>query len=260
MLQDTKGYIFRCSNATQKECFEKMLFGDKLVYRSKQPVRKGDILFLYNVATEILQGVFVAETDATINIDREAWGGDYPWQVKVAWKEKYEPIGKKTFSTVVPFGGLRLRYPSSSITSRQVTALIEIFKENQNTPAEEAEFRDVFPADYRAQDGHWVRSMAELTIDNWLFNKRIVHGYEARLPSDEVYRCDFFLPIVGQQEYVYIEYWGMEDKKYQRRKEQKLEIYKKHGLPLVQLTLKELRNLDETLSKMLRPYINDKKL
>jgi len=33
---------------------------------------------------------------------------------------------------------------------------------------------------YRTEDGHWVRSKAELIIDNWLYRGRIVHAYERR--------------------------------------------------------------------------------
>lgn len=38
-------------------------------------------------------------------------------------------------------------------------------------------FRDKFEAKHRAADGHYVRSKAEMLIDNWLYMSEIVHAY-----------------------------------------------------------------------------------
>ncbi|WP_414579681.1 hypothetical protein [Anabaena sp. CCY 9402-a] len=67
------------------------------------------------------------------------------------------------------------------------------------------EFREKFHAGtYRTTDGHWVRSKAELAIDNWLYMASLVHAYERKLPIEEEVYCDFYMPS-GR---VYIEYWG----------------------------------------------------
>jgi len=43
-----KGYIFVCTNVSEKECFERMLFGtNKLYGENVLQIKKGDILFLY---------------------------------------------------------------------------------------------------------------------------------------------------------------------------------------------------------------------
>lgn len=66
-----------------------MLFGSNKVYGATAiRVKKGDFLFLWNLDTDLLYGVFRAATDAKQNIIPEAWNGNYPYQVKV------EPIGK----------------------------------------------------------------------------------------------------------------------------------------------------------------------
>ena len=96
-----------------------------------------------------------------------------------------------------------------------------------------ADFRQKYPATFRAQDGHYVRSRAELLIDNWLYMQGIVHAYERRLPIEENCLCDFYLP--GGKG-VYIEFWGREsDPTYQKRKTAKQAIYAKHGLRLMEL-------------------------
>ena len=116
---------------------------------------------------------------------------------------------------------------------------------------EDKNFRDKFPAKYRTEDGHWVRSKAELIIDNWLYRGRIVHAYERRVPIEEKLLCDFFIPI-GK---VWIEYWGLEDEKYLKRKELKKELYKKYDKNLIELTDKHIEKLDDILPLKLRPYL-----
>lgn len=83
---------------------------------------------------------------------------------------------------------------------------------------EEENFRTKFNANFRTEDGHLVRSKAEQIIDNWLYHKGIVHAYERRVPIEEEVYCDFFIPL-GQK--VWIEFWGLEEEKYLKRKELK---------------------------------------
>ncbi|MDD5288798.1 MAG: hypothetical protein PHY28_06805 [Dehalococcoidales bacterium] len=100
----------------------------------------------------------------------------------------------------------------------------------QNANADEVEFREKFQAKHRAKDGHYVRSKAELLIDNWLYDSEVLHAYERKLPVEEDIYSDFYVPS-GK---VYIEYWGYEDdSKYLSRKERKREIYKKYDLKLI---------------------------
>ncbi|WP_226036714.1 hypothetical protein [Aquibacillus saliphilus] len=72
-------------------------------------------------------------------------------------------------------------------------------------------------AKHRSADGHYVRSRAEMLIDNWLYMSEIVHAYERKLPIEEDVYTDFYLPV-GK---VYIEYWGLEDEPKMRRESKK---------------------------------------
>lgn len=115
----------------------------------------------------------------------------------------------------------------------------------------ETGFREKFEAKHRSADGHFVRSKAEMLIDNWLYMAEIVHAYERKLPIEEDVYCDFYIPT-GK---VYIEYWGYEnDQKYLARKKQKIEIYKKYGFNLIELQDEEVQNLDDILPRMLLKY------
>jgi hypothetical protein len=111
-----------------------------------------------------------------------------------------------------------------------------------------ADFRARFPAPLRTADGHFVRSRAELLIDNWLYMQEIAHAYERRLPVEEDVYCDFYLPAKR----VFVEYWGLEkDPKYAERKAKKLAVYAKYDLKLVELTDDDIANLDEALPRKL---------
>ena len=114
-----------------------------------------------------------------------------------------------------------------------------------------ADPRQRYPAEYRTTDGHYVPSRAEVMIDDWLFNRRIVHAYERKLPVEDDVICDFYLPH-GE---VYVEFWGKEDDpNYASRMRTKQEVYKRHNLSLISLTDAELLSLDDNLPRLLRPY------
>ena len=115
-------------------------------------------------------------------------------------------------------------------------------------------FRDRFPANHRATDGHLVRSRAEMLIDNWLYMQQIVHAVERKLPVEEEVYCDFYLPV-GK---VYIEYWGLEkDPKYAARMQEKKAIYEKYKMNLVELNDADIMNLDDVLPRLLLKYSID---
>lgn len=117
-------------------------------------------------------------------------------------------------------------------------------------------FREKFEAKHRTFDGHFVRSKAEMLIDNWLYHNGIVHAYERKLPVEEEAYCDFYIPSGnGRPQAVYIEYWGLEnDPKYAERKKAKIEIYKNNDLSLIEISDSEILNLDDVLAKKLLQF------
>ncbi len=108
-------------------------------------------------------------------------------------------------------------------------------------------FREKYKAEYRTEDGHYVRSKAEVLIDNWLYHAGIVHAYERKLPIEQDVYSDFYVP----QKKIYIEFWGSEDKKYLSRKKEKQNIYKKYHLNLIELIDKDVANIDDALPRKL---------
>ena len=163
-------------------------------------------------------------------------------------------------------GGTYVLWPDSILQNK---SLNEVFKESQ--PEKEIpkvapistqqqpvvpqstsnNFRDKFPATIRTRDGHMVRSRAEVIIDNALYEYKLAHAYERKLPIEEDLYSDFYIP----SENVYIEFWGMEnDPKYLERKKVKLEIYKKYDFKLIELTDEDILNLDDHLPKKLLKF------
>lgn len=113
------------------------------------------------------------------------------------------------------------------------------------------DFRKKFPANLRTPDGHYVRSRAEILIDDFLYKNGIVHAYERRVNIDEDMYCDFYIPA----QKLYIEFWGIEEnKQYVERKKKKLELYAKYNLKLIEVNNSDIENLDERLASKLRKH------
>jgi hypothetical protein len=156
---------------------------------------------------------------------------------------------KEHHQTGVPY----VLWPESILKNKALQTTVkdlvgEIDESAEKIGKEGGGFREKFTPTHRATDGHWVRSKAEMLIDNWLYMSGIAHAYERQLPIEEEVFSDFYLP----EGKVYIEYWGMEkDPKYAARKKEKLEIYRKYGFSLIELTDEHIKNLDDHLPKIL---------
>ena len=164
-------------------------------------------------------------------------------------------------------GGTYILWPETILKNKDILAMFHVESpvlkvkveethietEKQNTDVAD-DFRKKYKAEYRTKDGHYVRSKAELTIDDSLYLWGIPHAYEKKLPNTEhnVY-SDFHIPSgKGRPKAVYIEYWGMEnDEKYNSRKTKKIEIYNDLGLNLIQLNDADIKNIEDSLQKYL---------
>jgi len=160
--------------------------------------------------------------------------------------------------TGVPYA----KWPENLLVAKALIETVDHVKgtyseqEEQPNPASGAKqspagFREKFEAKHRATDGHFVRSKAEMLVDNWLYMAEIVHAYERKLPVEENVYSDFYIPT-GK---VYIEYWGYEnEEKYLARKKVKQEIYQKYGFNLIELEDKDVQNLDDILPRLLLKF------
>jgi predicted RNA binding protein YcfA (HicA-like mRNA interferase family) len=119
---------------------------------------------------------------------------------------------------------------------------------NESASEEVSAFRKKFPANFRAVDGHQLRSKAEVLIDNWLYLADIAHAYERRLPIEEDVYSTFYIPA-GK---IYVELWEHEsDPEYQNINQQKLQAYSKYGLTLLELCESDIESLDDVMPRLL---------
>ncbi|MBP7278932.1 MAG: hypothetical protein KBA11_05940 [Sedimentibacter sp.] len=124
---------------------------------------------------------------------------------------------------------------------------MEVFKVNFEDNKENREFREKLRGNYLCEDGHYVRSRAEQIIDNFLYNKKIVHAVEKKIPGENLF-CDFYLPLND----IYIEYWGLSrDNGYDERKRAKKRKYKERGLRLLEIEDNEIVVITDVLSDRL---------
>jgi len=164
-------------------------------------------------------------------------------------------------------GSTYVVWPGSILNNK---SLIEVFNFNQiekaipkaiptpsqgkviNVSEPQADYREKFEARHRTLDGHYVRSRAEVIIDNILYQYGLVHAYERKIIiGDEEVLSDFYLPA-GK---VYIEFWGMEsDPKYAERQKKKIDFYQKNEIPLIQLNDNDILSLDDHLPRKLKNY------
>lgn len=252
---DQKAYIFMCSETTFYECMDKMLFGESDHFApTVTTIKPGDLVYLYNVSTKRLHGEFEAVSRGAKDIDKTAWKGKFPWQVRVKRKYEYLPITKDDIEGFVKFA--KGRFPNMVIHRQESDQLKEKFENAEELPSSELEFRNKFPNEYRAEDGHYVKSKDEVLIDNFLFAQGICHGYERKLPISENLYCDFWINKPGNP-IVYIEYWGMDDTRYLERKESKKKIYKDNDYLLIELDKNDIKILGDVLPRKLLQLIKD---
>lgn len=126
VIKDMHGFIFRCTSETEKECFDRKLFGEKREYLSLvKQLKVGDTLFLYNCSNWKLMGVFEAVSDGDENIETNAWGGKFPAQIRFRVKKETKPITLDDLRGIVNTHGL---YPYPELDDKKVDKIIKVFK------------------------------------------------------------------------------------------------------------------------------------
>lgn len=130
MTEKVNAHIFVCTNKTEPECLQRMLFGTSKLYADDVLATKsGDLLFLLNINSNLLHGVFRAKSDGRKDIVPEAWKGKYPYQVEVATLGNIGTTkdAKKTLRKI----GIEWHKP---LSYSMVQTLLELF------PSKETEF------------------------------------------------------------------------------------------------------------------------
>jgi len=86
----TRGFLFACTKDTEEECFNRKLFATEKAYGPIViRIKKGDLLFLNNIHSDVLYGLFRAVSDGFFNLESSIFDRKYPFQVRI------ESIGDK---------------------------------------------------------------------------------------------------------------------------------------------------------------------
>jgi hypothetical protein len=76
-------FFMLCTDHTEGECVERLLFGDRASqFDAMKEIQAGDFGFLLNMTRDELLGVFRAAEAAGLNIERGAWRGQFPAQIR----------------------------------------------------------------------------------------------------------------------------------------------------------------------------------
>lgn len=110
---------------------------------------------------------------------------------------------------------------------------------------------------YQCDDGHIVKSTAEQTIDNYLYENEIFHGYELPLDvgTDKPLHPDFCLKdYLGKGKNVYLEYFGRKgQQEYDEETAYKINLYRKKHITVICMYPKtDSKNLNFALSTKLK--------
>jgi len=76
---------YLCNAGTRPECLRSQLVGDE----EQRPVSLGDTILLYDYSENDVYGPMTALTESTKHLEKDAWRGRYPFQVRVSWDDLY---------------------------------------------------------------------------------------------------------------------------------------------------------------------------
>ena len=123
---------------------------------------------------------------------------------------------------------------------------------------------------YKCKSGIYVRSQAERTIADFLFDNKITFIYEPEIKYGEynlltsklegkIIHPDFLIPgptyFKGKLlQNVYIEFWGMDNDDYNESKEYKIEVYEKHNSTLINTYFEDIYDYIKSLSYKLYSF------
>ena len=253
MTSPTQGWILLCNDGTQEEYIRSSLVGLKEQYLSRlEGLEPGDPVLLYNFESAHLAALFFATGKPALDIAVEGSFKRYRAQVPVRLETQFEPpISREKLQTIPAlYFDDRGYLVNFAIPLEVVIGITDMAAGRRRTPGEpaareEVDFRHKFPPKFLCSDGHWVRSKAELLIDNWLYTRKppIAHAYERRLPVEEEAYADFYIPVGD----CYIEYWGLETPEYTDRQKRKLALFERYKFRVISLRERDIEKIDDLL-------------
>ena len=253
MTSPTQGWILLCNNGTQDEYLRNGLVGLKEQYLPRlQSLLQGDPVLLYNFESSQLVAYLFATGKPEMDIMAQGSFKRYRAQVPVRLELLFKPPISRERLQAIPdlYFDERGYLINFNVPIEVVLGIVDMAagrKATSGGPAaeEEVDFRRKFQPKFLCSDGHWVRSKAELLIDNWLYTRKppVAHAYERRLPVEEEAYADFYIPVGD----CYIEYWGLDTPEYTDRQKKKLALFERYKFRVISLRERDIEKLDDLL-------------
>jgi len=105
--------------------------------------------------------------------------------------------------------------------------------------------RTGFGVECLAEDGHLCASLAEKTIDDWLFEHKIPHEREPKYPYDVELNPSGLLRADWKIQDIYVEYYGVDSPDYLLKAQEKAKLAERHNLRLIEIHPEDLEALEE---------------
>ena len=200
-------------------CLEELLFNESFLtnYYTELIALKNDSTFL-NIIRSILK-----EIPLSVIFPKNQNVPEHIWFKKQHLRDVFvsEKLGERFPAYQHIYNAVRAQGNTGlsaviSIFYGVVYLLTDEYPQNSVSPMstivnDESDFdyRKKWPAKYRCDDGHYVRSKNEQLVDNWLYHHQICHAYEVLVvdrKNNVEYISDFYLPHLN----TYMEVWGFE--------------------------------------------------
>lgn len=123
-----RGFIFRCTNKTKDEVFERKLLGEERMYVPLiKTITVSDLLFLYNLSTYEFIGPYKPKGLGGENLIPNAWKSAFPAQIQFDFLPETKTINFKEIEKIIKIYHKGV-YPDMALTEKQLEAILNIIK------------------------------------------------------------------------------------------------------------------------------------